>query len=195
MVAVCEWLIAWTPRHWRIARRLLDPRAVFAGAWMQQRVHVFGDARHGPMGLNRFAIFWVEYDSPTDNYHVEGTAYDANGVEHSRWRSVDTVHFAKDGRSMTYLWEGTVTNETLEATDPRRTGFARLTLASENAGRGRVEHVALDVNLEFNLRRITTGWMEREAVDGFEPGQLRDPDVRDQFAVALAKAARTSTGV
>ena len=43
VVALCEWLMAWAPKHSAAARSLLDPRAVFIGVWMQQGVLVRGE--------------------------------------------------------------------------------------------------------------------------------------------------------
>ena len=192
VVVLFEWFMVWSPKHLPTARRLLDARAVFAGVWLQQDVHAFGDSTgsttHVEMIPNRFAVFSLEYDRSSDTYNVDGSAYDGRGEEHARWNSVDVVHFAKDGRSMTYMWEGTITSETLALDDPRRTGFARLTLASDDAGRGRVEHVALRVNLEFNLRRVTPAWLADQKLDAFTPDRLHEPDIRDKFALALAKS-------
>lgn len=189
VVAFAEWLLIWAPKHSRKARRLLDPRAIFAGVWVQEDVHAFGDTRVEQS--NRFAVFTVDYREPTDTYVVDGTAYNAQGREHARYWSVDTMHFAKDGRAMTYLFEGTIATPDLAEGDPRRTGLARLTLSSDDAGRGRVEHVAMNRTLAFNIRRITKTWLAEQELNRFVPEKLREPDVRDAFANAFARPQET----
>ena len=187
-----EAFLIWAPKRSASARRLLDPRAVFSGVWIQQVVHIYGD-EGAPMKPNRFAVFSIAYRKSDDSYAVKGNAYDGNADEHARWWSVDVVHFAKDGRAMTYLWEGTITNKSLREGDPERTGFARLDLASDDGGSGRVEHVSLKVNLEFNMIRVTRAWLAKQKLDAFEPDKLRDPTTRDQFATAYAKTLPAAT--
>jgi hypothetical protein len=185
VVAVCEGLVVWAPKHSSRARRLLDPRSIFAGVWIQDVVHVHG-YEDAPTAKNRFAVFSLAYRQSTDDYAVEGTAYDEDGKEHARWQSVETAHFTKDGRSITYLWEGTITDRTLGPGDPRRTGFARLLLSSDDGGRGRVEHIALDGILEFNVRRVTPRLLAEYDLAHFKPSELRDPGLRDKFGAAFA---------
>ena len=75
----------------------------------------------------------------------------------------------------------------MEPGDPRRKGFASLELSSDDGGRGRVDHVAVNVILEFDFARITEEWFARNNITDFKPDTLDDPAYRDAFAVALAK--------
>lgn len=189
VVALFEWLLIWAPQHSTWARRLLDPRALFAGVWIQEVVCVHGSGGPKVDFPNRFAVYSVVYREHTDNYAVEGTAYTSSADEHARWDSTDVVHFAKDGRSMTYEWKGAITNPAIGPEDPRRTGFAHLSLTSDDGGRGRIDHVAVDVILEFNCSRITREWLAMHKLSRFTPEALYNPNDRDQFAEAFAASA------
>jgi hypothetical protein len=205
VVALFEWMMTWAPKRYGWVRRLLDTRALFSSVWMQEVKLVYGSEGAKPDYPNRFAVFSVKYDQSRDNYRISGTAYTAEGKEHARWDSTDVVHFSKSGRSMSYQWEGTITNTVrdedrakgrdrdrdeadVEPGDPRRSGFASLELSSDDGGRGRVDHVAVNVILEFNFARITGEWLARNNIKDFKPDTLHDPAYRDAFAVALAKA-------
>ena len=195
VVALFEWLLIWTPRHSMRARRVLDPRALFAGVWLQEVVRVYGSEGPKLRYPNRFAVFTVKYLEPTDNYAVEGTAYSGSEGEHARWESTDVVHFAKDGRSMTYEWKGSIKSPTIGPEDPRRTGFAHLSLSSDDGGRGRVDHVAVDVILEFNCSRITTAWLARNTLSRFTPEDLHNPSDRDRFADAFVQTGAALSAI
>jgi hypothetical protein len=188
VVAFAEWLLLWAPKHWEWARRRLDPRSIFTGVWIEEDVHVLGDGRNEQIP-NRFGIFAIDYQEETDTYAVDGRAYNKVGKEHARFWSVEAkpIHFAKNGRSMTYLFDGTITNPNLKSSDPRRTGLTRMDLVTDDAGTGRVDHVALNVTLEFNLRRVTKEWLAEHELSRFLPEKLREPDVRDDFAEAFAR--------
>ncbi|HEY2380121.1 MAG TPA: hypothetical protein VGK48_02960 [Terriglobia bacterium] len=188
VVALFEWLLIWLPKHSTRARRFLDPRSLFAGVWIQDVKRV-----HGSEGVklefpNRFAVFTIRYSSEADNYKVEGTAYTPSGEEHARWDSTEVVHFAKDGRSMTYEWSGSITDPAIGAEDPLRKGFAYLELPSDKGGRGRVDHVALNVVLMFNLSRVTSEWLAANQLSEFKPAELYSPEDRDRFAKAFVKS-------
>ena len=86
VVALCEWLMAWAPKHSAAARSLLDPRAVFIGVWMQQGVLVRGDEGTDAMRGNSFGVFSIQYDSAAQTYRVDGSAYDPRAKEHARWQ-------------------------------------------------------------------------------------------------------------
>jgi hypothetical protein len=188
VVAFFEWLMIWAPKHSTRARRILDPRSLFADVWIQEVVRVHGSEGPKLDFPNRFSVFTIAYRDRIDNYKIEGTAYTDMGIEHARWDSTDVVHFAKDGRSMTYEWEGSITNPLIGTDDPRRSGFAHLSLSSDNGGRGRVDHVAVEVILEYNFSRITKEWFIRNDLTRFNPKALYDPNDRDRFAVAFAKS-------
>jgi hypothetical protein len=187
VVALFEWLLLWAPKHSRRIRLLLDPRATFAGVWLQENVHAYGRGR-AQDDPNHFAVFSVNYRAPSDTYEVDGRAYSVLGKEHASFHSFDTLNFAKDGRSMTYLFEGEITNPGFAAEDPRRMGLVRLDLSSDHAGRGRVEHVGKEVTLTFDLRRITKEWLTEHHLGRFDPAKLCEPEIRDEFANALASA-------
>ena len=187
VVALFEFLMVWAPKHFLWVRQLLDPRAIFADVWIQEKVRVFGSEGPQLETPNRFSVFFIKYDSSIDNYSVKGRAYTGSGVEHARWDSEDVVHFSKDGRSMTYEFSGTIMTEALGAEDPRRKGFAILELSSDNAGSGRVDHVAVNAILIFDFVRITVEWLAKHNFGQYKPDSLLDPAARDQFAAAYAK--------
>jgi hypothetical protein len=123
-----EWLLIWTPKHFAVARKLLDPRANAIGFWLQNVDRII----RGQEG-NRFSILWVEYRSP-GGYNLNGFAYNTKGIEHARWWSVGSPEFTDDGRSMSYRWAGTVMENGNDNDDPDRTGFASISLDGERAG-------------------------------------------------------------
>jgi hypothetical protein len=187
VVAFFEWSMVWIPKRSIRARRLLDPRSLFAGIWLQDVKRVHGSEGAKVEFPNRFAVFSIAYNKDEDNYRIEGMAYTPGGVEHARWTSTDVVHFSKDGRSMTYEWSGSIMDSETSPDDPRRTGFAHLQLSSDNGGTGRVDHVAVDVILVFNLTRITNEWLaaNKLAVE-FKTESLYNPEDRDRFAAKFA---------
>jgi hypothetical protein len=187
VVALFEWLMIWAPKHFGWFRRLLDRRAIYVGVWIQEKVRMFGSEGLKLDFPNRFSVYRIRYNDSNDNYTVEGRAYTQIGKEHARWKSENVVHFSKDGRSMTYNFGGTIQNEALGAEDPRRKGIASLELFSDDAGSGRVDHVAVNAVLEFNFARITTDWLAKHNLSQFEPEALHDPATRDKFALAYAK--------
>jgi hypothetical protein len=183
-IGLVEWLLIWLPRHSELARRLLDRRSIMTGVWVQDVRDV------QPLGVsdeehNRFGIFSVEYRQP-GGYSVNGTAYDSTGSERARWSSVETPTFAEDGRSMTYLFEGTIVGRAPLVANPERTGLHKLTLTSDDAGTGKVERIASERVLLVNLHRVTTSWLAKRGLDLTEPDDLRDPGSRDEFARAFA---------
>jgi len=191
VVAFFEWLLSWAPKHSVKARNQLDPRARFSGVWIQQVKFVHSGSEENPDSPNNFAVFTVAYSKDADNYAIEGIAYTKEGEEHANWYSEKVVHFAKDGRSMTYMWKGTVTNPKIKG-EPGRTGFCNLNLIAADGGTGRVDHVAVEVILEFNFSRITREWLAENQVREFEPEKLANPVYRKRFALALAKARASS---
>lgn len=192
VVAFVELLGVWAPKRSRTARRVLDSRSLFEGIWMQDVVNVDDQQGSTSEHPNRFAVFTVQYSRPINNYNVEGTAYDSIGREHAHWESTEVVHFAQNGRGMTYQWTGKIrignknANEKAGPERPDRGGFARLTLSSENGGRGRVDHVAMNINLDFNIFRLTKNWLAENNLQ-FQPERLREPDYRNRFALEYAK--------
>jgi len=189
VVLLFEWLLIWAPKRSAWVRRFLDERARFSGVWIQEVKRVYGSAGAEQDYPNRFGILSIDYDKDADNYNVNGTAYTDSGDEHARWESDPVVHFSKNGRSMTYQWKGAITAEppqSMEADDPRRNGFTKLTLSSDNGGFGRVDHVAVNVIIEFNFTRITAEWLAENKLSG-KPETLSNPSRRDKFAKAFAE--------
>ena len=185
VVALFEVLKIWLPRHSARGRQLLDPRSQFTGVWLQEGVKQYGSDGVNIEAPNRFAIFVVGYQKETDNYEVDGAAYTAEGDEHARWESTDVANFAKDGRAMSYEFTGTITNADLGPEDPRRTGFCRVKLLDGDSGRGRVDHVAVNAVLLFNLSRVTTKWLVAHNLLQFKLDNLKDPVQRNRLAKAL----------
>ena len=173
VMGVIEYALMVAPRQSVWARRHLDPRSVFEGVWIQDVKRGRGEQ------FNRFAVFTVSYSGRDSEYRVEGTAYDGRGIEHSRWRSDELVHFSRDGQSMTYLWAGDVVGESGDAAASDRRGFARLWLSSSNGGTGRVDHVSMAAVLHFNIVRVTADLIP-------DPAVLADPTLRDVFALDYA---------
>jgi hypothetical protein len=185
VIGLVEWMLIWAPKHWAVARRILDPRSVMTGVWIQDVVAVFP---HGARSINeeqnRFAVFWVDYQLP-DGYMVRGFAYDQHGVEYARWRSEGSPEFTRDGRSMTYRFSGTVTmDKSTRDAEHDRIGFANVDL---RAGTGRVDHVAMTVSLRFDVWRVTTPWLKEVGLGQFRPSQLEEAAERKQFAAAFAQ--------
>jgi hypothetical protein len=129
-IALVEWLLIWTPKHFAAARRILDPRSKLVGEWLQDVRRVLHHRAEGTEpGENRFGVFWVEFQPP-DDYCVRGFSYDVTGIEHSRGPLKELRSFAKDGDSMTYRWKGTIIGNFVGDDDPDRMGIGNLDLGS-----------------------------------------------------------------
>jgi len=179
IVVLLEWGFASAPKRSAWIRRVLDRRSVFEGAWIQDVKRVVSGAVE-PRS-NRFAVFVVVYADA--RFSVHGTAYNAAGEVHSRWKSNDQVYFAPDGRSMSYMWKGTVQEE--EGDDIDRSGFATLDLPVDDSGTGRVDHVSKQVTLIFDVKRVTPAIVGRWKRDA-KPELLTAVDERDRFAADYA---------
>jgi hypothetical protein len=188
VVAFFEWLMKWSPKHFDLARSLLDPRAAFAGVWVQDVDRVLGSEGPNPLP-NRFAVFSVRYNKSQDNYVVEGDAYTKTGEPHARWDSGDVVHFAKDGQSMTYDFEGNILTGS-GAENRERKGITNLKLSSNTGGSGHVNHLALNVTLIFNFTRVTPKWLAERDLGQFNPKALHDRAGRKPFALEYAKTLK-----
>jgi hypothetical protein len=188
-IAAIEWFMLWSPKHLAWARRALDPRSIWTGIWVQDVKMASGVRQGNRAENNAFAIFVTDYN---DGYWIAGRAYDPRGEESARWQSRGDPMFTKNGRGMSYVWEGVVIDPAVETNNPSRTGLATMTLAADNAGSGWVEHVALNRRLDFDLQRVTRSWLDDGGLSGFEPQRLVDSETQHQFAIALAKKrART----
>jgi hypothetical protein len=182
VIALVEWLLIWAPRHSAVARRLLDPRSALVGVWLQEVRRVL-EATPGPDGAssNRFAVFWVDYGD--GDYAVRGFAFDPTGVEHSRWWSEGAPEFAKDGRSMTYRWNGTTMKGGSHGEDMDRTGICRLDL---RAGTGRVQHVGMRVDIVFDFFQVTQHQLDDMGLR-LGPEDLKTIKDRERFAREYAR--------
>jgi hypothetical protein len=193
-VALVEWLMVWTPRHSAVARRLLDNRSVMTGLWVQEVYRIGGARPDSTSDSNRLAIYTVDH-SPADGYKVRGRAFDASGEEVARFWSVGTAGFSHDGREMTYVFEGVATGRDHHSEKPmERTGLVKLTLSTDDSGTGRVEHVAENRSLDFDIFRVTPAWLARNGLSEFDPGALRDIGHQPAFARAYARRLATSGG-
>ncbi|RZU50344.1 hypothetical protein EV385_2113 [Krasilnikovia cinnamomea] len=187
VVGLVEWLMIWTPKHSALARRLLDPRSVVVGVWLQDVKLAWGLQGRPQASPNRFAIFTVSYDS-THDYLVEGRAYDERGQEYARWHSIESPMFSRNGRSMTYLFEGTVLDSDVSLTERHRVGLTRLALeSSTDCGEGSVEHVAMNAHVEFDLFRITPTWLATRGLAAFSVEAIGHLATRSKFAEAYAR--------
>jgi hypothetical protein len=183
VIAATEWLLIWTPKHFAVARKLLDPRANMVGVWLQDVRRVLHQGNASGRRGNRFAIFWVDHDS--GDYGVTGFAYTPTGTEHSRWTSVaGSLEFAQDGYSMTYRWKGTITDES-DDNDPERVGFSYVDLHSLT---GRVDHVGMNLSLVFDVQQITPEWLIEIGLNQYRPNDLKNGKIRDEVAIRYANS-------
>lgn len=196
VIALVEWLIIWTPKHFAVARKLLDPRASMIGMWLQIVDEVLprkegGRAAHGPEDI-RFSIFWVDYSNPDGGYGVHGFAYDREGNEQARWHSVGIPEFAPDGSSMTYRWEGDIMGNTESADDPARTGIATINVREGKTGK--IEHVGMGLNLVVSYKQVAQDLLNQIGFGQYRPDSLKDMDIRNKVASAYAETlARQAT--
>jgi hypothetical protein len=190
-IAVIEGFMLWSPRHLAWARRLMDARAIWTGIWVQDVKVAFGERRERNPQRNAFAVFYVDYD---DGYSIVGRAYDLEGKESARWHSKGDPMFTKNGRSVSYVWDGVAMDATVDTDDPNRAGLATMTLDEDNAGSGWIEHVALNRRLDFDLQRVTRPWLAQRKLAEFDPRRLVDPDTRREFAAAFARRRAEAGG-
>jgi hypothetical protein len=179
VIAAVEWLLIWTPKHYAVARKLLDRRTNMIGFWLQNVDRII----RGQEG-NQFSIFWVDYQD-SRGYFLNGFAYNPSGIEHARWWSVGSPEFTDDGRSMSYRWAGTVMENESNDDDPDRTGVASIKLDGET---GRVEHVGMNITLIVSLQRITPGWLNHYGLGQYQPSDLKTKKIRDGVALSYARS-------
>jgi len=188
LIASIEGLFLWLPNHNRLLRKLLDPRSVMCGVWVQEIKNVSG-ANTPEDDENRFGIYAVNFVGSDHAYEITGRAYNAKGHEHARWHSIESPSFAKNGSHMTYLWSGSVTQSAAMAQrSAERTGITSLTLSHINGGTGRVDHVAAERVLNFNISRITPAWLNAHNLGAFAPDQLFDPSEQDKLAATFCES-------
>jgi len=185
VIAVVEWLLVWTPKHFPGARKLLDRRASMIGVWLQKVDRVIS-GREG----NRFSIFWIEYQDH-HGYVLKGFAYNPRGIEHARWWSVGSPEFTDDARSMSYRWEGTDMEYDGSDDDLARAGFASIKLDEET---GMVEHVGMRMTLLVSYQRITSEWLNQHELSQYQPNDLKIKEKRDAIAIVYAKSLLPRAG-
>jgi len=147
--------------------------------------------------VNRFALFAVHYGG--ERYRISGTAYDERGEKVAMWHSVGSPTFSRDGRELSYEWQG-------DAYRPEddgalsRSGLSKLELIDDESGTGRVDHVAASRQLSFYVSRVSRkfdssrfspAW-ERDygeaCVRDLGPTAVTDPARRNALARRLAAA-------
>lgn len=198
VVATLEGLVVVLPRWSPRARALLDPRAAALGVWVQgvDRRDVGGVP--DVSGHNAFGVVHVS-STRNGTYGVEGRAYDTTGGRHSEFRSAGPLSFSFDGpgTTYTYLYSGSQFSRPEARTvpdpvEPRSTGVVTVSLTGKDSGRGRVDHVAQPVVLEFDLQRVTPPWLREHGMGDLRPASLVELPARDRFARRYAehRAAR-----
>lgn len=143
------------PKHSKLLRRWLDPRAAFEGIWLQ-------DVVEGQAG-NQVGVFSVDYDREGGTFSVSGHAYSADGQQWAKWNSthmfIDAAHL-----KATYLWDGEVLRMPTPETD--KSGLTELQLrrppvfSLPMTGDGSVSHVGERTRLKFRLQRVTNTLLE-----------------------------------
>lgn len=190
-VALIEWLLVWLPRKFSRMRLILDPRAVWTGEWIQDVKSAQSPTGDSSENDNNFALVTISYGE--DGYAVSGRSYDPQGREHSRWTSDGEPAFTSQARCVSYRFTGTITNPKIQMTKRKREGFVRMQLSSnenDNDGSGSVVHVAETTEIEFDLQRITEGWLDANGLRGvFSAGNVF-PN-RDSFGLSLARSRTT----
>lgn len=184
VIAIAELFLNWIPKHSVAARKLLDARSNMVGVWLQT-------VKQGSE-YNRFSIFWVEPAAESE-YTVSGVAYDSNGHEYAYWSSLrerdsSAVVISPDGKSMIYIWEGTVIGDQGINDSTKRTGFANIDLRAHG---GQVQHVGMGLDLEVRFQRITQEWLNKEGFKRYSPDDLKaeNEDARNEVARSYAKEA------
>lgn len=179
-----ESLLLWAPRRSELARRWLDPHAVWLGTWVQVVKHVRQDGG-SPTGVrNALGLFRVVYDQDQQAYVVRGLAFDAEGRRHSEWRSAREfgVVISKSGFKMSYDWQGRL------LLGDSRSGLTYLVLDDVDSGSGRVDHVAMRIEFEFDVYRLTAAWLAKQGVEGVDVDQIHGDASLEALAQRLAPA-------
>ena len=181
-----EWFVRWSPQHLQWARRHLDERATWIGIWVQRITDTRSTSGRVEDSRNDFSVFRITYQ---DGYHLFGRAFDHDGNLVALWRSTEDATFSKDGRRMSYVWQGSTTE--LGEFDPQRTGLATMMLNPGEAdnGTGQVQHVDINRRLDFELERVTEHYLRNKRLDeSFPLAALDGDDARRDFGKALAEA-------
>jgi hypothetical protein len=184
VVGLVEWLMIWTPKHLPIAQKLLDRRSVMLGVWIQKVRLVWGVDGQPVDTSNHMAVFTVRFSREGD-YVIAGRAYTKNGQEYARWRSVGQPMFSRDGRSMTYVFDGAVIDRATPSNDRLRRGLTKLALTDENSGDGTVEHVAGNVHMEIDFFRVTSSLLLQLRLTQFDVGRVDDLVGLKDFVLSL----------
>ena len=184
-VCLVELLLVFAPKHWSFARHLIDRRSKLEGIWVQEVSRVVSGDEASAAESNRFAVFWIEYQS--GDYRVRGHAFDAAGIEVARWGSTDPPTFDSAGTVMSYVFEGEFLGEsTGDVID--RTGVTRLDFDDDlTTGTGRADHVGLSRILLFSIERVTSAFLEMHG-SAMAPNDVKSAGKRAAFGVAYARS-------
>ena len=186
------------PRRWRWARRCLEPGGMFEGVWVE--ITKVADKDRAEDRENAFAVITVRYAD--GKYSVHGRANDPTGTEHSRWDSSEEhdVTSSQERLSMNYVWTGTLIpkkkqdgirhddirrNDDPKKKDLKRDGFCWIKKTSDDSGNGAAAHVSMELDMVFDIERVTSEAMKRWNIDS-APDSLRDTSRWDEFAGRLA---------
>jgi len=189
LIISIEWFVQWSPKHVQWIRALLDPRAIWTGVWVQDVRTVTDSLGRHPDDPNACSVLRIDYKNG-EGYWVQGNAYDADGVEVAHYESLGLPTFTKDGRTMSYVWQGDSNAPDGEPVSTIRTGLATMTLdeGEKNTGNGRVQHVGMNRELVISLERVTVEYLRRRGIDGYTPASLRIRSTRLGFGAKLAPA-------
>ena len=184
-----EWFVRWSPRHLQWARRHLDERSVWTGVWVQTVTDAWSATGREDDNQNNFSVFRVLYGADT-GYVLVGRAYADDGTEVAEWESTEGATFSRDGRRLSYTWQGK-TREPGGGVDPERTGLATMKLrpGESNNGTGDVQHVGINRQLDVEFERVAAAMLRSTGLDqAFTLPALDGDGERRRFAVAFAQA-------
>jgi len=181
-----EWALDWTPKHSAVVRKLLDPRAIMVGVWIQSVVKAVPEKSKGTQGLNSFALYWVEYRG--DAYRVVGYAFDVHGIQQARWESMNEPSFTRDGTVMSYRWRGEVIGGPTDLEEIERTGVTTIEIFEDGrSGKGRLDNVGEKRILLFDIEPATKHVLSTYGFHEWAPSDLMKAACRLEFAQAYAK--------
>jgi hypothetical protein len=188
VLVTLEWVVRWSPMHLQWARRHLDERSVWTGVWVQTVNEAWSATGKEKENHNSFSVFRVLY-GPDTGYSLVGRAYDNDGNEVAEWESTEGATFSRDGRRLSYTWQGKVWD--VDGIDPERTGLAtnKLRPGEKDNGTGEVQHVGINRQLYVELERVTAAFLRSTGLyDLFSLPALNGDAERRRFAKALAQA-------
>lgn len=189
LIVFIEWFVQWSPKHLQWARALLDPRATWTGVWVQYVKTVTDSAGLHPDDPNACSVLRIDYKNG-EGYWIQGNVYDREGAEIAKFKSQGLPTFTKDGRTVSYVWEGDVVVGDSGPVTTSRAGLATVSLdeGEKNIGDGRVQHVGMNRELVVRLERVTDDYLRQHQIQGYTPTSLRIMKNRLAFGAELARA-------